>query len=407
MNTLYLTYDGLTDPLGQSQILPYLAGISKNGYQITIVSCEKKDRLLKEGDTIKKVLFENDISWIIVPYSNSIPIVSPLLILYKMWRKSKKKLNSEAFSLIHCRSTLPAIVGLKLKERFSIPFIFDMRGFWADERVEGNIWPQDKWIYRFLYKWVKNKEKSLFSEADHVISLTESAKRIMKNNPELNSNVPVTVIPCCADFNLFNPLSILPTTISSKKDELGIKKDASVIIYTGSIGTWYMLDEMIQFFKIYLHKNPGSKFLLVTKENHDLILATANQYGISNDDIRITSSGRNDMPLFLALANASLFFIKPVYSKQASSPVKQGESLAMGVPVITNSGIGDSDEMITSNNFGWIINSFDENSYTTTIEKMLQLKADQSLIRNNAQKILSLEKGIESYLEVYADSVKN
>jgi glycosyltransferase involved in cell wall biosynthesis len=401
VNTLYLTYDGLTDPLGQSQILPYLSGISKKGYLITIISCEKKDRLLKDGDAIRKLLSEYNISWIIVPYSNSIPIVSPLIILYKMWRKSKEKLISETFSLIHCRSTLPAIVGLKLKEKFKIPYIFDMRGFWADERVEGNIWPQDKWIYRLLYKWVKHKEKSLYSKADHVISLTESAKKILKNNSELKSNVPVTVIPCCADFNLFNPANIFPTAINSKKEELSIDKDASVIIYTGSIGTWYMLDEMLQFFKIYLHKKPGSKFLFVTKENHDLILATAKQYGISKDDIRITSSGRNDMPLYLSLANASLFFIKPVYSKLASSPVKQGESLAMGVPVITNSGIGDSDEIITSHNFGWIVNSFDDKSYASAIEKMITSTPDQLLIRNNAQNILSLEKGIERYLTLY------
>ena len=42
---LYITYDGMTDPLGQSQVLPYLVGLSEKGYKFTILSFEKKERL--------------------------------------------------------------------------------------------------------------------------------------------------------------------------------------------------------------------------------------------------------------------------------------------------------------------------------------------------------------------------
>jgi len=43
LNVLYITYDGLTDPLGTSQILPYIAGLSKSGYRFTVISAEKPD----------------------------------------------------------------------------------------------------------------------------------------------------------------------------------------------------------------------------------------------------------------------------------------------------------------------------------------------------------------------------
>ena len=42
MKVIYLTYDGLTDSLGQSQILPYLKGLSNLGNDITIISFEKQ-----------------------------------------------------------------------------------------------------------------------------------------------------------------------------------------------------------------------------------------------------------------------------------------------------------------------------------------------------------------------------
>ena len=43
-SVLYLSYDGMSDPLGQSQVLPYLAGLTRRGHRITLVSFEKNSR---------------------------------------------------------------------------------------------------------------------------------------------------------------------------------------------------------------------------------------------------------------------------------------------------------------------------------------------------------------------------
>jgi hypothetical protein len=60
---LYITYDGMTDPLGQSQVLPYLCGLAKEGYQFTILSFEKKERYEKYQSVIKKITEEAGILW--------------------------------------------------------------------------------------------------------------------------------------------------------------------------------------------------------------------------------------------------------------------------------------------------------------------------------------------------------
>ena len=65
---LFITYDGLTDQLGQSQILPYIKGLSKMGYQFTILSCEKPDKLLELGTLIQGLCDEDGIGWISVPF---------------------------------------------------------------------------------------------------------------------------------------------------------------------------------------------------------------------------------------------------------------------------------------------------------------------------------------------------
>jgi len=53
-NILYLTYDGLTDQLGQSQILPYIIGLTKIGYHFSIISAEKDEFFEEEKAKLKK-----------------------------------------------------------------------------------------------------------------------------------------------------------------------------------------------------------------------------------------------------------------------------------------------------------------------------------------------------------------
>jgi hypothetical protein len=50
--------------------------------------------------------------------------------------------------------------------------------------------------------------------------------------------------------------------------------------------------------------------------------------------------------LNISLFDTSIFFIRPTYSKKASSPTKQGEIMAMGIPLICNYGVGDTDEIV-------------------------------------------------------------
>ena len=80
-------------------------------------------------------------------------------------------------SLIHCRSYISALIGLsfKKKKRYLL-FVFDMRGFWADERVDGGLWNLDNLLYRWVYNFFKKKEQSFLLYSDHSVSLTHAGK---------------------------------------------------------------------------------------------------------------------------------------------------------------------------------------------------------------------------------------
>jgi len=55
INTIFISLDGMTDPLGQSQVLPYLGGLSKLGYNFWIISLEKEEAFLKNRLAIENI----------------------------------------------------------------------------------------------------------------------------------------------------------------------------------------------------------------------------------------------------------------------------------------------------------------------------------------------------------------
>ena len=391
-NSLYLSYDGMTDPLGQSQVLPYLFGLSKLGHSITLVSFEKR-----ENDYLSKKIFdlckENNVHWYPLTYTKNPPVFSTIYDLLKLLRLVRKLHQQFSFDIIHCRSYLTALIGLHLKRKKGISFLFDMRGFWADERVEGNIWNLKNPIFKLVFKFFKKKEKQFFTEADHIISLTYAGKKIIQDwEIEIGKIAPITVIPCCVDLNLFD---------YNKYKYIKPDPHYFTLGYIGSIGTWYLLDEMLDFFKYFLENKPESIFKFITKDNPALILEKSRAKQIPLHKIQIVTSTREDIPKHIATLDASIFFIKPSFSKQASSPTKMAEIMAMGKPIICNSYVGDSDELVKQEKLGLVVKQFDKKHYQKVIQEMNNFELDILKLNAFTQLQFSLKEGVKRYYSVY------
>jgi glycosyltransferase involved in cell wall biosynthesis len=375
----------MTDPLGQSQVLPYITNLSKKNYKFHLISFEKPDRYSKYNSSIEKICFENKIKWYPLKYNKKPPFFSSIFDFFKM-RKLSKELNvKHSFSLIHCRSYIPSLVGLRFKRMYGIPFLFDMRGFWADERVDGELWNLKNPIFKIVYNYFKNKEKQFLIHSDHTISLTYNGKNELLLNQDKNDYAPISVIPCCADTSLFE-----------------IKKRTTgqfTIGYLGSLGTWYMLDEMLVFFKRILEIYPEALFHFLTKEPASLIYDKAKELDISSSHFLIEESSRNNIPIKTKNWNFSFIFITPSYSKKFSSPTKQGELMAMGIPIICNEGVGDMDEIVIKFNSGVIVST--NEIANLNIQDIIRKTFEKEQIRKGGIEYFSLKKGVKMYLEIY------
>ncbi len=386
---LYLSYDGLTDPLGQSQILPYLGRLSE--YRITIISFEKKDRFEKGKVLVREFCRLHNLNWVPLTYHKSPPILSTLYDLWRLRRKARSLYRKDHFRIIHCRSYLTALVGLLMKRKYNMKFIFDMRGFWADERVDGGLWNLKNPVYRSIYSFFKKKEKQFLAEADAVISLTENAKQEILG---WNLNPSLHVIPCCVDPDHFDPAKPTIHEQEALRKELGVDPGEFVLLYLGSLGTWYLVKEMLDFFTQLKKFRPDAKFLLVT---HDSLDVRGPPYA---QDILFRSSPRATVPLFISLGNASVIFIKPVFSKKASSATKMAEVLAMGVPVVTNPGWGDIDLFETM--LPGLITVSIPGDYSKAIAILLLMNHPGDM-RKRAVYQFSLNGGVALYRAIYQD----
>ncbi len=397
---LYLTYDGLTDPLGRSQILPYILRLSKKYHRrFLIISCEKEANF-QEGESRVRALIEGlPISWLPISYTKSPPIISTLWDLYRMWQSIRTHPDRASITIAHCRSYLSALIGLRMKQKWGVKFLFDMRGFWADERQEGGIWNTGTWIFKTIYDYFKRKEKIFLDHADRIVVLTHKAKEIILSWPVNVESKHISVIPCCVDRNDFQA-EFKETERSKIRVELGLPKDALVITYHGSLGTWYLLDDMFAYFSTLRKHNDKARFVIYTKDDPGQLSVLQKKYHLDASDWVARPVEREQMARYLSITDFALFFIRPSFSKQASSPTKQAELMSMGIPMIYNQGVGDAERFYLEG-MGDLIDLNNPAAFEKSVASLPMLKVDRPLLMRACEEHFSLDLGVDRYEEIY------
>ncbi len=405
---LFVSYDGMTDPLGQSQVIPYLQGLSKRGFRFHLLSCEKPDAFKKNETTVRQLLAGYNIQWHPIPYTKKPKVLSTLKDVALLKQKAKAIYLQHNIKMVHTRPGIPALVGLWMKKKYGVKFLHDIREFYADSRVEGGIWNKKNPLFNSIYNYFKRKEKEQLQHCDGIVCLTYAAEKIIKQSAGYKADTPLKVIPCSVDLNHFNPAKINAAVKAEWKAKLGISNTDFIVSYLGSVGGWYLTDEMLQFCKMLYHKKPEAKFLFISPHLHHIITAQAEKKGIPASRIIILKASRNDIPALLSLSNYSLFFIKPCFSKLSSSPTKHGEIMAMGIPVVTNSGVGDMEAINEKYNGGFILNNFEHSTMQDVADKVCNGTVFNPVeIRKGAETYYSLTKAVAQYYDLYTTVLKS
>lgn len=386
---LYISYDGILEPLGQSQVLAYLERLA-NDMPIYLLSFEKRENWTNSAarDRVQSRMDSAGINWHPRRYHKRPSAVATswdivIGIASGLWLVLRHRLR-----IVHARSYVSAVIALTLKGLTGARFVFDMRGFWADERVDGGLWPREGRMYR-IAKWF---ERRFLLNADHVVSLTKAAVREMALFHYLQGHMPpMTVIPTCADLKRFHPADA----------ERG---EGFVLGYVGSAGTWYLFDAVAHCFLQLLKLRPEAKLLVINRNEHGYIRERLSAAGVPDTAVKIRASSHNDVPREMARMNAGIFFYRPSYSRAACSPTKLAEFLGCGIPCLSNGGVGDMAEVLEGDGVGIAVATFDSASLLDGMVRLLALVATPDIKARcvkAAREHFSLEQGVARYSVIY------
>lgn len=401
--TLYLCYFGLREPLVQTQVLPYLRKLAEAGVGVSLLTFEPKLKELWTSEELgaERARLEGEgIRWHWRAYHKRPSLPATLYdVLVGALLAAKLVRRGEA-DVLHARGHVPALMAALAKRRAGGRILFDIRGFMPEEYTDAGVWPAGG----ALYQGVKGVERYLFKSADAFVVLTEKAREILfpGRADADEKGRPVEVIPCCVDFGRFRAAD--RATREELRRELKLE-GRRVVVYVGSFGGWYMAEETARFMALAYKQDPNTFALVLTQTPPEAIAARLRELGIPEDSFHVGRVAPAEVPRYLKASDIAVSFIRACYSKLSSSPTKIAEYLAAGLPVVTNAGIGDVDEVIEGDRVGVVLREFDDESLTRALAEVEALRAEGGLsqrARASAERRFDIERvGGAKYRRLY------
>lgn len=365
-----MSYDGIGEPLGRSQVLGYLSRLAAD-HEITLISFEKPDARRRE---LSSELGRLGIGWRPLSYHRRPPVLSTLLDVLTGVREIARVGSATKPDVVHVRSDVPALMALLARRWTGGKLLFDIRGFWADERVEGGLWPADGRLYRIA----KRSERWFYGAADAIVTLTHASVGQVRAWSD-NRPIEISVIPTCVDLERFTDRPPRP--------------GGSHALWSGSIGTWYRFDLAAPV--------AAASSLPLTVITRQVELARQILAGYPAD-VRSAEPGEVAGELFAG--DVGLCLIKSSFSKTASAPTRFAEYLAAGMPVIVTPGVGDLETIVERERVGVVLDGDDEASIAIAVGRVLELAADaeaRERCRRTAREHFDVERGSEQYARLY------
>ena len=388
---LYISYDGILEPLGHSQVLKYLAFLSKD-FDVTLISFEKINSAIdkKEFHEMNQYCQQEKINWKPRTYHQGLPLFSHLVNFFSIFYATFLEMHKNAHQIVHIRSYMPGLGMPLLKMFFNFKLVFDIRGFWADEKVDRLGWSKNSLKYKFF----KALEIKLFKHANIVVTLTDSSKEFIEARFKKSSN-SVRVIRTCVDFSEFN----------AEKRVLGPYdfKRRLVLGYLGSIDTAYDFNAFLRLIKNLEERNLKVQLKILSKTTPAIVMQHLKENNLSHLEYEVLFLKRHELSNVIKQFDLLGFALKPSFALIASMPTKIAESLACGTPIICNNFNNDIKDMIEINKIG-VLHDFSQNLSQENYEEiisMIQDDASSARCCKFSKENFSLELGVNQYVDIY------
>ncbi|MFH1070816.1 MAG: glycosyltransferase, partial [Candidatus Glassbacteria bacterium] len=237
-------------------------------------------------------------------------------------------------SLVHCRYYYAAWAALAASGLAGgrRKVIFDVRTLLPEQGITNGVWKAGGFNYRL---W-KALERRLVRRASRTVSVSPAmTARLEAEYP----GTRVETIPNFVDRELFRPD---PEARGRRRLELGLE-NKTVLVYSGTLGGRYPADRMAEcagvFFRVF---GPESFFLVLTSSDEKRTAPLAGRLEqlklARGRHWRTLNCPPRDVAGILSAADWSLLVLGDFLTSETFLPLKFGEYLAAGLPILTHPG---------------------------------------------------------------------
>lgn len=340
-DVLFVTWDGPQTDYLRSLFLPIFTGLKAHGYRFHVLQFNWSDQAWRR--TVGEACAAQGVSF----RSHAVlrrPVgPGSLLTAFHGRRAVRRAVRELAIDIVMPRSTLPALatmLAFRPGDEAAPRMIFDADGLPHDERVDFTGWSPESLTYRIL----RDIEAQAVRRADRVITRSAAASQILLDRAGAGTSAEkFWVVTNGRDTKLFQPMT--PEARRAGRTALGIGADATLLVYAGSVGAQYCMDDMLEIFARVRTADAGARFLFLTGTPDAACAHVEAMAPALADAMIVRRVAPADIPDHLGLGDVGLSLIQPSFSMRAAFPIKMGEYLLCGLPVVATRKIGDIDRL--------------------------------------------------------------
>ncbi len=386
-------YYSYKDPVFQSALLPYLKMVASPQFRFVVLTWEQNRYAMDthEASEARLSLYAANIIWHRTRWhSGKFKIIKKAFDLLKGIIYSAYFIRRYKAIKIYSEGFPGAIIGHYLSVFTRVPHVIHTFEPHAQYMVESGVWTQKSWEYKVL----KNLEISIANRSQYLVTGTHAYKELLAKNIDGSK---ILVVPSCVDTDHYK------FSLSKReriRNELCLRTDQIVIVYLGKMGGMYMHSEIFQFFNNCLSLSKDRFFFfLFTDENVSSVLEDLQRFNIPFDKVLVRYLTRNEVPDYLSAADIGFCGIRPIPSRRFSSPIKNGEYWACGLPILIPKGISDDYIQAVEHDLGFSFGDVSE----IDLEILESLKCrDRRAIQEQAYHLRALNPYKEVFRKLFA-----
>ena len=363
---VYLSMDPVTSTVGSSQVVAYVCRLAERGVPVHLHSFEHD--IEHESSAI---LGDAGVRWTAHHFGR--PGVRGGL-----GRVVRLAASIRGSHLVHARRDMAAGAAMLAGVDH---WLWDVRSLWADQKVATGVFsassPQAR-IFRRI-------ERRAAGRSRHVVALTPSAIDELDRRYDGVVGPKATVVTTCVDRRRFKPAPMPPMSTVR-------------LLLAGTLNRFYDVPSMLNLVAE-----------LRTRRSVELLVASPDDTDWDSEldsagAVRISATA-GEMPALIASCHAGLSICRDDagISLVAAMPTKIGEFLAVGRPVVVNSGLLDAASMVDKAGAGVVVDGsvVGLDAAATRLLELLDDNATPERATGLAGESFDLDTGVDRLVEIY------